>query len=227
MKFMSLNAVLSTNIFFAIIVSFFSIHNAYSIYLRKANEPVNHFHNFTPISTERLILRPFEDKDVNDFFKLMSDPEVINQTTALELLHTKKEVEDLIGKIKQTYAADFKRGWMVIGIVEKQSNTLIGYCGFFSYTPTFARAELGYALAKEYWGKGYITEATRALLDFGFNVMKLNRIEATVFPENPGSIRVLEKLGMEYEGILRQHISRNGVFRDRLMYSVLKSEWKK
>jgi ribosomal-protein-alanine N-acetyltransferase len=70
-------------------------------------------------------------------------------------------------------------------------------------------------------GKGYATEASRAVIDYGFNIMNLNRIEATVDPENVSSVRVLEKLGMQYEGLLQKRVICNGQPRDRRMYGLL------
>ena len=87
------------------------------------------------------------------------------------------------------------------------------------------RAELYYVLAQNYWGRGYMTEAVEAVLGFGFGVMHLNRIDGVCWVENTASARVLEKVGMQFEGILRQFIFVKGAFRDLRWYSILHNEY--
>jgi RimJ/RimL family protein N-acetyltransferase len=87
------------------------------------------------------------------------------------------------------------------------------------------RGELGYMVAREHWNHGYCTEAARALMDFGFKVLDLNRIQAMHVPRNPSSGRVMEKLGMTREAVLRQYVSNRGAFEDLVMYSILRSEF--
>ena len=88
-----------------------------------------------------------------------------------------------------------------------------------------ARGEIGYALARKYWGQGLMTEAVRAMLDYGFNTLHLNRIEARCDVENAGSWRVMEKVGMKFEGVLRQNIMLHGRARDARMYAILREDW--
>jgi ribosomal-protein-alanine N-acetyltransferase len=86
-------------------------------------------------------------------------------------------------------------------------------------------AELGYWIGKPYWGNGYGTEAAKAVLHYGFTVLGLNRIYATHMSRNPASGRVMEKIGMKYEGCSRQHVKKWDVFEDLKMYAILKSEY--
>jgi RimJ/RimL family protein N-acetyltransferase len=88
------------------------------------------------------------------------------------------------------------------------------------------RAELGYWIGKPYWNQGYCTEAARAAIDFGFEQLGLNRIYAHHFVRNPASGRVLQKLGMSYEGRLRQHVRKWDAFEDLELYAVLKDQWR-
>jgi RimJ/RimL family protein N-acetyltransferase len=88
------------------------------------------------------------------------------------------------------------------------------------------RAELGYALGREHWGKGYMQEALRALLDYSFNELNLHRLEADVDPRNASSIRTLEKLGFRQEGYLRERWLVGGGIQDSLFYGLLRSEWR-
>jgi RimJ/RimL family protein N-acetyltransferase len=87
-------------------------------------------------------------------------------------------------------------------------------------------AELGYWIGVPYWGCGYATEAARAMIQYGFDVLKLNRIQASHFANNPQSGRVLRKIGMQHEGCLRQHYLKWGEYVDSKVYGILRSEYK-
>jgi ribosomal-protein-alanine N-acetyltransferase len=85
-------------------------------------------------------------------------------------------------------------------------------------------AQLGYAIRADRWGKGYATDAARRMVAFGFGELQLHRISAAVGPDNAASIAVVRKLGMQYEGRLRDHVFTNGAWRDSMLYSVLERE---
>lgn len=182
----------------------------------------NIFKDFTGIETDRLLLRKVNEADANDILILASNHQVTKHTAALELIKTKEDALQLIHIMQKRYEENLPARW---AIVYKPENKVIGICGFVGYSPSFCRAEIGYALSYDYWGKGIATEATKAVIELGFTQMKLNRIEATVDPDNIGSIHVIEKIGMKYEGMLRQHIWSKGSFKDRKMYALLKDEW--
>jgi ribosomal-protein-alanine N-acetyltransferase len=117
-------------------------------------------------------------------------------------------------------------GW---GVVLKDSGAFVGTCGVdFGYAPEHAlehaRAELGYVLSREHWGKGLMPEAVRAVIRFGFRRMDLNRIQARCMAENTASARVMEKAGMTYEGTLREYELIKGAYRDMKFYSILRRE---
>jgi ribosomal-protein-alanine N-acetyltransferase len=86
-------------------------------------------------------------------------------------------------------------------------------------------AKLGYAIRADRWGKGYATDATRRMIAFGFAELRLHRISAAIGPDNAASIAVVRKLGMQYEGRIRDHVFTNGAWRDSLLYAVLEHEW--
>ena len=88
-----------------------------------------------------------------------------------------------------------------------------------------ANAELGYWIGLPYWGKGYCTEAVQAVVQYGFEVIGLHRIQASHFSDNPASGRVMQKIGMSYEGCRRQHVLKWGKFEDLELYGILKSDW--
>ena len=116
-------------------------------------------------------------------------------------------------------------GW---GIVLKDSGAFIGTCGLDAgYAPEHDRAELGYVLSREHWGKGLMPEAVRAVIAFGFGRMGLNRVEARCIAENTASARVMEKAGMTYEGTLREREFIKGAYRDMKLYSILRREYRR
>lgn len=111
-------------------------------------------------------------------------------------------------------------------LVVKNSNETIGRCGYHNWYAQHHRAEIGYALTKaEFKRKGYMREAVQAILQYGFEVMGLNRIEAFIGPENVASISIVTKYGFTQEGRLRQHHAVDGAFEDSLVYSLLKQEF--
>ncbi|MBH0169972.1 GNAT family N-acetyltransferase [Fictibacillus sp. 18YEL24] len=110
-------------------------------------------------------------------------------------------------------------------IVENQSNLLIG-AGELQITSLTNRVgEIGYVLHPDYWGKGFATEAGELLLKFGFEDLQLHRIFATCDPRNKGSEKVLKKLDMKLEGIIRESILLKDRWRDSMLFSMLEHEW--
>ncbi|MGB3205642.1 MAG: GNAT family N-acetyltransferase [Crinalium sp.] len=176
--------------------------------------------NYLPdLKTQRLVLRKIKLSDAEDMFEYASDPVVAKYTTWTahqSIEHSKR----FVNKILEFYNTHQLTVW---GIVDTNGK-FIGTCGFGELQLIDARAELGYALSRKYWGKGYMTEAVTAVINFGFSNMPLNRIEARCEPENIASLRVLEKVGMKYEGLLRQHIYSKGTYHDLKIYSILKQE---
>lgn len=86
-------------------------------------------------------------------------------------------------------------------------------------------AKLGYAINADHWGHGYATDAARTIIDYGFRLLGLHRITAAIGPDNAASITVAKRLGMQYEGRLRDHVYTNNTWRDSLLYSILAPEW--
>lgn len=176
------------------------------------------FKHFQPLETEHLIIRKLALTDAKDCFAITSDPRVLKMMAALPIHKTLEDVEQYLTDIIAHYEQDKPEWW---AIVEKTSDKVIGFCGFVDYKVRFRRVELGYMFAYNFWGKGYATEACKAIINFGFSQMNLNRIEATVDPENISSVRVLEKLGMQYEGLLQKRVICDGEPCDRRMYGLL------
>ncbi|MDR7856742.1 GNAT family N-acetyltransferase [Tissierella sp.] len=176
----------------------------------------------TIIKTKRLILRPFELSDSKIVQKLAGDSKIAETTLniphpyedgmAESWINTHKD--NLINETSITYA-----------IVENETGELIGAISLMGINKVHKKAELGYWIGVPYWGKGYCTDASQAIVEFGFKELNLNRIYALAFESNKGSWRVMEKMGMKYEGTRRQDVVKNGRFKDLRMYSILLEEF--
>jgi len=178
------------------------------------------FSNFPTLETERLILRKLRLEDAKDLFEYASDPKVSKYVT----WETHKSIEDSINLIKFTHERYEKREGIIWGIVYKENKKVIGTCDISPVTKHF-RAEIAYALSRDYWGKGIATEAVKEAIRFGFEKMNLNRIQAMCSPENIGSYRVMEKVGMKYEGLIREYMYVKGKFQDLKLYSIVRREY--
>lgn len=172
------------------------------------------------IETSRLLLREVTNEDATDMLSYLSDRDVVKHM-GLEPFQT---VEDALDEISW-YQSIFKDGsgirW---GITLKESRKVIGSCGFLNRNSKHHRAEIGFELSKEYWGKGIASEAMEAVLKFGFNHYSFERIEALIEPANAPSQKLVEKQGFKREGLLRHYEFTCGKFDDLYMYSILKDD---
>ena len=147
------------------------------------------------ITTLRLHLRPFTPEDLPDLAAILADSEV----TRFSLIEPKSldDTRALLGRILATYE---KEGFGLYAVIHLEEGKLIGYCGFSVRRIDDRRTiELGCGLARSFWGMGLATEATQACRDYGFEKLGFQRMVSIVDPENRGSIRVAEKLGMRFE----------------------------
>ncbi|WP_230499896.1 GNAT family N-acetyltransferase [Sutcliffiella rhizosphaerae] len=170
------------------------------------------------IRTERLQLRNLTLKDSETIFAYFSQPEM-TRFYGMEPFRTKLEADKFIKDFIDDYTNLYR--W---GIVEKETEQLIGTCGFHAISEKHARAEIGYEIDLPYWGKGFATEAISALVHYGFDSMNLNRIGANVYPENVASCKVLEKVGFTHEGLLRGYLSQGGHYHDANVFSILRTD---
>ena len=111
------------------------------------------------------------------------------------------------------------------GLALRDSNLVIGTATLFNLNLDNGRAEIGYAMGRAHWGKGYMNEALNGLVSHAFEVMNLRRLEADVDPRNAASIRTLERLGFQREGFLRERWHVEGEIQDALFYGLLRREW--
>jgi RimJ/RimL family protein N-acetyltransferase len=112
-----------------------------------------------------------------------------------------------------------------LAIILRATNVVIGACTLMIQRQQVWQGELGYFLHPGFWGHGYATEVAQHLLQFGFITLRLQRIVATCDPRNIASVRVLEKVGMHYEGRLHKHMLLRDGWRDSLVYSIHDHEW--
>lgn len=174
----------------------------------------------TEIQTERLILRKMKLSDSASLFNIWSDPEVTKFMNINSFTEESQAVEMI--KILNNLSLESKA--IRYSIIELESNRIIGSCGYNSIDSSNAKAEIGYDISKDYWGKGYAPEAIQSLMDYAFNTLNFNRIEAKVEPENNNSIRVLQKLNYTFEGTMRKSEKSKGKFIDLSIFSKLVTE---
>lgn len=172
------------------------------------------------LHSERLFIRKISESDSSRLFTIWSHPEVTrymnispftNERQAKEMIHFLNELALENKAIR--YA-----------IIKRASHEIIGTCGFNYIDFENDKAEIGYDLDKAFWGKGFTPEAISCLIQYAFNELNLNRIEAKVEPENINSIKVLEKLTFTFEGTLRESEKSKGTFINLNMYSKLKND---
>ncbi|UFJ41584.1 GNAT family N-acetyltransferase [Brevibacillus humidisoli] len=174
------------------------------------------------LQTDRLLLRKLSVEDAPILFQYWADDDVTRFMNIPPFQHV-EQATDMIVHLNTLSERQEASRW---GIVLKETGTLIGTCGFnTSWAGEDRRSEIGYDLGKPYWGRGYMTEALRALVSHGFDQLDLNRIEALVEPGNTGSIKTLGKVGFQQEGLLRDYQFAKGRFVDLRMFSLLRREY--
>ncbi len=178
---------------------------------------------FPKLSTPRLNLRELTLDDAQDIFRIRSDYEVTRYNSGIAYDRI-DQARDLIQAIRSAYADGAELRW---GITFKNDPRVIGMCGFNYWVRHDRRASIGYDLAREFWGQGLMTEAVRAVVEFGFANMNLNRIEADADGRNPASARVLHKVGFHDEGVQREQFYENGSFYDLHLFALLRRDYYK
>lgn len=183
------------------------------------------FAKFPEIRTRRLILREPTLRDLRWYFDHFSRPEMVWGGGE----PGPKDMAAARGELRR-YLVDLFRErqgfrWL---IMLKGEDRPIGSLGFYKWSPSLEhQAEMGYDLQKEYWGRGIMTEAMKAVIDFGFKKMKLHRIEVLIMPRNKRSIRLVKRLGFTKEGVIRQRgFDEFGNYADDILFSLLESEWR-
>jgi len=174
---------------------------------------------------QRVRLRPVEKDDLPRFVKWLADPELRNYL-ATQLPYSQVQEEkwferNLLAGNEQAWAIDAQPADMAVG-----PWLHIGSCGFHEISWRTRTGEVGIMIgARDYWGRGYGTDAMQTLVAWGFYTLNLNRVQLRVFDDNPRAIRCYEKVGFQTEGRLRQGDYANGAYRDVLLMGVLRDDW--
>ncbi len=180
-------------------------------------------HNGTKtIETERLILRKFEYKDDRAMLKYWVADEKIQSLYSEPVYSTKEEVRGLLDKYIGSYAKNDYYRW---AIIDKVCGECIGQIAYFLVDSKNNFAEIEYCIGSKFQCRGYATEATKAVIDFGFNEINLHKVQICTKTINAPSKRVIEKCGFTYEGTLRDYFYMNGEYVGRLYFSILRSEY--
>ncbi|CAH1212175.1 IS1595 family transposase ISSpgl1 [Paenibacillus plantiphilus] len=176
---------------------------------------------FPRLQTDRLILRQGEKKDCQAIFELYSCESVVAYMPLAPFADIQEAIDEMNWH-QRIFAEGTGMRWL---IEEKESGKVIGTCGFLNFDHTHNRIEIGYDLSPDFWGQGLMKEAADRVISFGFSLMKVNRIEARVEPENGASMRLMDKLGFHKEGVLRQLEFEKGKYVDLAVFSLLLSEY--
>jgi RimJ/RimL family protein N-acetyltransferase len=176
----------------------------------------------TPIlDSDRLRLRPFEDSDANALFVLHSNATVLRYWDA-PLWSDRRRAERFILSCREIAEAGTGAR---LAVDRVSSGAFIGWCSLTKWNPDYRSASMGYCFEEAAWGHGYATEAARALLQWAFDTLQLNRVQAETNTRNAASARVLEKLGFVREGTLREDCVVNGEVSDSWVYGLIRREW--
>ena len=175
-----------------------------------------------PIVTERLVLRRYTHDDIPDVLTFASQPSVARVTSS-RIPATEEGVRQYVDE-QNSYQPFEKDRVFELAIERKEDGKVIGLVGLICQD--HGQGEMGWALGVEYRGQGYATEAARALMDYGFTSLGLHRIHADTNTDNLASRRIMERLGMRREGLLRGAVYEDGKWVDRTVYGLLADEWR-
>ena len=179
------------------------------------------FSVFPTLAGERTVLRELDLADSDDLFAFRSDPEVQRYNSAP--MQDPAEAAALIDELRAEYAAHQAVHWAV---TLRGDSRVLGLMGLAAWEKYHRRAEIGYDLRRDQWGRGLATDAVRAILTFGFTRLDLHRVEAQTIADNHASVRLLQRLGFQLEGIRRQYSwEEDGTFHDSAVYGLLRPEF--
>jgi RimJ/RimL family protein N-acetyltransferase len=176
------------------------------------------------VVAERMVLRPLVAEDARVIQRLARSRKVAYTTHWLFLPYSEEKALRWIASTADNFA---RRSSVEFGIQLRCGGRLVGLIGLDHIVAEDSVADLWFMILPTCWGRGYATEASRAVLGFGFEHLGLNRIFSYHMVRNPASGRVLAKLGMKREGLLRQHVRKNDVFEDVVVRGLLRENWEK
>jgi RimJ/RimL family protein N-acetyltransferase len=174
------------------------------------------------LHSDRLLLRPLQQGDAEELFQIFSNPQVMRYWShpAWETIASARE------QIEQDEVELAEGDHLRVGIIRKQDEALIGTCSLFAFDIQNRRCEVGYALHPDAWHQGFMQEALGLLLNYAFDTLDLNRLEADIDPRNVASAKSLERLGFLQEGLLRQRWIVGSQVSDSALYGLLRDDWR-
>lgn len=171
---------------------------------------------------ERLVLRPWRESDIDALVRLNDDPEIERNTSSVTLPYTREKAVEALEKFAKmaSEGTGVTRAWCLAGTDEP-----VGGVGLM-YSTRDNNAELGYSTRRDHRGGGYTTEACAAMLDWAFGDLGIHRVFARHFTHNPASERIMDKLGMVFEGVQREHGKKGERYVDLCCHAILDREWR-
>jgi ribosomal-protein-alanine N-acetyltransferase len=177
--------------------------------------------DFPILESDCIRLRGIREDDIDDLFILFSNPDVIRYLSR-GAMTDRQEAVDYAKNILEGFIKRDLLNWIVADLA---SDRMIGTTSLYEINTQHARAGLGYVLMPEFWGQGLASEAATLAISFGFLELGLHRIEADTEPNNWRSNKVLERLGFQREGLLRERFNHPDGIQDSLIFGLLKNEW--
>jgi RimJ/RimL family protein N-acetyltransferase len=178
------------------------------------------------LETGQLIIRNFTSNDLSQLHRIMNNEEIMRYVPFAKertLPECKELMKRILNRYKESTILNFK-GFLLL-VTSKHNNECVGFVGLFPLTYNIAENEIFYGLFEEHYGKGYATEIGKAIIEYGFNNMNINKIVATVNKYNEVSIRVLCKLGMYFEYEIEDEEAKDSSYDGELMYSINRADW--
>ena len=180
-------------------------------------------YGFTELVSDRIVLRRFQPADLDAFVAYRSVPEVARYQS-WDAPYPRAKGEQMIADMAKLHP-DTPDEWFQFAVALRRTNELVGDCGCRTSTENGRQAEIGFTLAPAHQGKGYGTEAVRALLGYLFGARGMHRVSAGCDPRNTASARLMERVGMRREGHQVESYWSKGEWTDDLLYAILAHEW--
>ena len=174
------------------------------------------------LTAERIALRWVDERDEPALYEIFADPQATRYWSSPPWIR-REEAAQYVRDIHSYFQRQTLFQW---GVARRSDDLLIGTCTLLAFDEQSRRAEIGYILGPAHWGRGYMGEALRRLFHYAFEELGLRRIEADTDVRNEGSIRILERLGFQREGHLRERWEVAGELQDSYLYGLLRREWR-
>ena len=175
-----------------------------------------------PLRTQRLVIREFQPSDRQALLAIVRDPDQIKHM--LLFLDTEEQLDGFLSMVAEGARAEPRLQWH-FAVEDAATGLFLGICSLMVEPDSPSSAELGYLFLRQAWGKGYATESSAAILELGFRRLGFHRVWGKCHTQNAASAKVMEKLGMTYEGTLREHVWLRDHFRSSRIYGMLQGEY--